>query len=181
MRAFSVGRVMPKGDQPLVGVRGKVFLQPPSHRPIAAAILRHGIQTHEMNISVIEGVVILRARRQSAGLPRRRQGKNGEIRQRRLAVIGFVIANRRPDHRFAQHRRIHVEHRGLIFLVRSVAVSVVAKHQPQVGVSRASQILVSIAHRCGLKVRRARVAQHPNARRLWPVRSGHEEVIGPCT
>ena len=57
-----------------------------------------------------------------------------------------MVADGRPQNGLAQHVRKDIEHPLLVLLVRSDGVSIVAEHQPQVGLVAAGHGHVGVAH-----------------------------------
>src|SRR5438093_10859930 len=128
---------MPESDQPLLAISVKVLPQPLKHWAITAAVTNFGIEADEMYIAIVEGIIILCARGDSAGFTLCRRREDIEVCETaaiRIGSIGFVIAYGWPDHSAAEHIRIRVEHRCLIFLIGAGVIRVVAEHQPEVGV-----------------------------------------------
>ena len=170
VRAFRVRRVMPEGDNPVLRRRSEIGLEPSEHRASRSADRCHRIKADEMNAPVVKRVIFLRARGHAARLGGCRQVEDAEIRRRadvRIRVLRrLVIADGGPQHRLPQISRIHVEHRSLILRVGARVVGVVAEHQPHVRVPIVRERRVAVAHRCGHRVLRPGIPEHPNTRRL---------------
>ena len=161
---------MPESDDPVLRRRGEIGLEPSEHRASGSSDRCHRIEADEMNAPIIKRVIFLRARRHAARLGGCRQVEDAEIRRRadvRIRVLRrLVIADGGPQHRLPQISRIHVEHRSLILRVGSRVVGVVAEHQPHVRVPIVRESRVAVAHRCGHRVLRPGIPEHPDTRRL---------------
>ena len=69
MRALAVGRMVPVGNEPLLGVGTQVGLQPRQHRPTGRAVTIRRIQADKVDVGIVEGIVRFSARGHAAGLP----------------------------------------------------------------------------------------------------------------
>ena len=133
-----------------------------------------------MDVREVERVVRLRARSHAACLCGLWQREHVEVRPgvgRRVGSISVVVAIRRPQHRFAQHVAVGVEHCRLVLVVEAILVGVVAEHQPQIGVARARKIRVGVAHRARIGVRGAGVSDDPHPHR--PLGPGQRRGLEP--
>ena len=84
-----------------------------------------------MKIAVVERVVGLRARRNTAGLAVAGQGKYIEIDPAlrcRIGTAPVMVAQNRPKGRLPQQFRIDLEKGALVLRVRPVRIGVVAQH-----------------------------------------------------
>src|SRR5262249_31712742 len=108
----------------------QILLEPGTHRPLAGTIRRHRVQTNEMNIAVVEGVITLAARRDPAEFAQRRKAENGQVGHG-LKIgksrIGFVIANGRPGDGSAEDFWIHIKYAALILEVRAAAIGIISE------------------------------------------------------
>src|SRR5206468_4002105 len=120
-----------------------------------------------------------------AGLPALGQGEDvivGATLTRRVGTVGVMVTEGGPEYGLPQHRGIavsRVEDRSLVLAIGAVRVSVIAQHQPQVGVARAGEVVIGIAHGPLLASRSAGVAQDPDAGGFGgPGQRRSEEEIG---
>ena len=148
MGSFGVGRMMPKGDQP-VGPRFlKVGLQPLGHDSGRIAGHVVGIETNEMGAAKVEGIIGFGAAGQAAGLGRGRRnvgivvGAGGSLSVR---VTSFVITHGRPTDCIAQGFLIGLEEVALEFTIQTGAVGHVT--DVQITVESAVFFFQPIAHR----------------------------------
>ena len=51
--------MMPKRDQPIIGIGGHILLEPFEHRGSGSAVGAHRIKADEMNVTVVERIVTL--------------------------------------------------------------------------------------------------------------------------
>src|SRR5439155_11532590 len=106
----------------------------------------------------------------------------GATLTRRVGTVGVMVTKRGPHYGLSEHRGIavsRVEDRSLVLTIGAVRVSVIAQHQPQVGVARAGVGVIGIAHGPLLAARSAGVAQNPDAGGCGgPGQRRSEEEIG---
>ena len=79
MRSLRVRRMVPVGDDPLLGSGLQVQLQPHRHVAGWGTVGGHRIEAYEVDVGVIERVIVLRLRRLSARLAGRGQREHREI------------------------------------------------------------------------------------------------------
>ena len=166
---LGVGRVMPEGDQPILRRVVEVGTQPVGHRPGCGAARSHRVQADEVNVAVVERVVILRARSDSAHfsvLGQREDLVVGNGGWRRGRLVRLVIANGGPERRFPERRGIHIKDRVLVFRIGAGVVGVVAEEQHRIQIVAAIHALERVAHVVLVHVRRAAIAQRPEPHRL---------------
>ena len=105
-----------------------------------------------MDVGIVEGIVGFGAGGYPAGLPTLGQGEDvivGATLTRRVGTVRVMVAKRGPQHGLSQHRGIAVSRAEdciLVLAIRAVRVSVIAQHQPQVGVARPGEVQIGIAH-----------------------------------
>ena len=133
---------MPESDDPGGRDAGEILPEPDRHRTVApvslngAGITGLGVETDEMDVSVVEAVIMLRAGSHAAALARGREREHvevGEIRQRiGAAVVRVMISKRAPLRHLAEDVRIHVEVAGLIFGIGAAGVGVIPHLEIQI-------------------------------------------------
>ena len=180
---LAVRRMVPVGDDPVLRRRSQILREPGHHRAACGSITADRVEDDEVNISVVERVIGLGTRRLPSRLGRRGQGKDVEIDaglRRRISVVRVVVAQRRPEDRFAQHGGVHLEHGGLVLEVGPLLVRVVAEHQPQIGMPRAVERVVRVTHRFGIGIGGSGVAENPDSSRFRRPGEGRrdEEMAG---
>ena len=171
VRTLGVGRMVPIGDDPVLIGRHQVVFEPRKHGAARRVARPERVEHDEVDVGVVERIVGLGARRQTARLAGRRQREDVVIRRVGAAAERdrlVVVAARRPYRRLTQDLGVHVEDGGLVLVVRAVVVGVVAEHQPQIGRPALGRHLglVGVAH--GHRVARggARITDRPDACRL---------------
>ena len=183
MGSLGVRRMVKEDDRPGAAVRGEIGREPDEHRRAGHEARVGAVERHQVNLPVVERVPGLRLARQAAGLAGARQREAVVIRpgeRRRIRRHGVVVAERRPERRGPERFGIHVEDRGLVLRVGSAEVGVVAEHQPEIGLEVVREEVVTVAHRRGIEVGAARVAEHPDPRRT-PVSGGARRPDPVCS
>ncbi len=141
---------MPIRDDPLLHGAREILPEPCNHRAIGDATRRHRIQTHKMNLAVVEGVILLSSGSQAARLAVARQGKTLEIRnrQRRIGRLrSIMVADCRPTDRLPENVLINVEMpRGELSICAGF-VNVVPQHQHHVRIAALGEGVVGVTHR----------------------------------
>ena len=117
MAAHGVRWAMPEGDEPVCRVSFQICTQPCEHRPIRTSIGRFRIQANEMDVRVVEGVILFRARWNSPGLTHR--GKREDIKEGQRSsgrdAVRLVIPHGGPERCISKYRRVDIEEKPTLY------------------------------------------------------------------
>ena len=182
---FGIGRMVPVDNGPILGICLKVVFQPNQHgRAGIPARPVFGIQYDEMNVGEVERIISFGSGSQPAGFAVFGKVKNIEVGVELvdgIADVNIVVADRRPKHGLNELFFVHVlKQSRLVLLVRTGIIGIVSQQKDEVSMSIADVVVIAIAHRAGVAVAGAAIAQHPCPDRLRGagIRRGLEEMVG---